>query len=775
MDWISLIPPNDWEVKKCLAVCSGLLLVTLALIELGNLGFDMPGLRQLSALLFLALVPGILILRVLKIHNVGVIESLLYSVGLSIAFVMVIGVILNFTLPLISALHPIATFPLLIAITIAIVILGVLVYKRDKAFISSEKIEREVETKVGTDGKLNPFLLAILLPLLVVLGVGLVNSYQNNTVLLVFIFIVAIMVGLIAFNKLIPESVYPFLLVMMAIALLYQTTLLSTYLVGSDIHVEYYYAKLVLGGGYWDASIASAINSCLSIVILGPVYSLFLNMDVVWLFKIIYPLFFCLVPLTIFYICRLQMGGRYAFLAAFFFISLPMFFMDMPQLVRQQISELFFVLVILLMVERKLKLVQRTVLVLIFSFGVIVSYYGLGTGYVIGYLTLGMLVLIIIKSRLGRTVWQWIIGKSNSLPDDLSSAGAFNKKTIAVIIGVSLVFMFLYYGVVASGAGASGIRVTTGIAQSVIKGGGSLLNSLTKEPLVKTAIGLDFLMASSFGKVWRVLQYLVEICFILGFIRLIFRPASLGKLKAEYISLIIVSALILLAIFVLPSWSEKMGVTRIWQITLLIISPLFLFGGETILLGITKLLRVLRKGFISVRTRLDYQAFTWFPVIVILLPYFIFNSGAVFELGRSQTTNFIDVPYSIALSTHRLDLNTVFTRQDIAAASWLCKVSKEEASVYVDDHSGKLFVNQIDFPCKTAGITYDIPNIGSTGYVYLRAWNVQNKEVTFATGYATRQSVSFEDLPRFQQIIEGADRIYSNGGAQVLLLRKGLP
>jgi uncharacterized membrane protein len=198
------------------------------------------------------------------------------------------------------------------------------------------------------------------------------------------------------------------------------------------------------------------------------------------------------------------------------------------------------------MVDRKLKLIQRTVLVIVFGFGVIVSYYGLGTGYVIGYLTLGMIVLIIIKSRPVRAVWQRIIGKSNSLPEDLSSAGAFNKKALAAIIGVSLVFMFLYYGVVASGAGASGIRITTGIAQSAINGGGSFLNPSTKEPLVQTAIGLDFTKASALGKVWRVLQYLVEFCFILGFFRLIFRPATLGKLKAEYISLIIVSALILL-------------------------------------------------------------------------------------------------------------------------------------------------------------------------------------------------------------------------------------
>jgi hypothetical protein len=57
----------------------------------------------------------------------------------------------------------------------------------------------------------------------------------------------------------------------------------------------------------------------------------------------------------------------------------------------------------------------------------------------------------------------------------------------------------------------------------------------------------------------------------------------------------------------------------------------------------------------------------------------------------------------------------------------------------------------------------------------LRAWTVQNKKVTFATGYAARQSVSFDDLPWFRQILEKADRIYNNGGAQVLVLGESQP
>ena len=408
--------PNDWEIKKCLTLCISLLLATLGLIGLAALGFDIPILRQIVGFLFLTFIPGILLLRILKIHNVGIIESLLYSVGLSLAFVMAVGVVANFALPPLGISHPIALAPLTATFTIFFLILCFLAYVRDKNFRPANPAPKDSEevAKPGFRANLNPFLLAILLPLLAILGASLVNSYQNNILLIILIFIIILIIGLVAFNKFIPPRVYPFVIVMIAIALLYQTTLISNYLVGSDIHQEYSISKLVIENGYWDATIADSVNSCLSIVMLAPIYSLLLNMNIVWIFKIIYPLFFCSLPLALFRIFRLQIKPHYAFFATCFFISMPMFFMDMTQLLRQEISELFFVLVILLMVDRKLTLIQRTTLVLIFGFGAIVSHYGMGTGY-IGYLVFGAIVLIIIKSRPGRAIWQWLIGKSNEI------------------------------------------------------------------------------------------------------------------------------------------------------------------------------------------------------------------------------------------------------------------------------------------------------------------------------------------------------------------------
>jgi uncharacterized membrane protein len=795
--------PNDWQIKKCLVFSISLLLALLGLIGLASLGFDVPILRQIVGFIFLTFILGILILRILKIHNIGIIESVLYSVGLSLAFVMAVGVVVNFALPHLGVSQPIALAPLIVTFTVFFLILCFLAYARDKNFRPANPPPEDSEevAKPSLGSTINPFLLAILLPLLAILGASLVNSYHNNILLLAFIFIVMVIIGLVAFNKFIPAPVYPFLIVMMAIALIYQTTLISSNLVGSDIHLEYYAGNLVKENGYWDATNAFTINSCLSIVMLAPIYSLLLNMDVVWLFKIVYPLFFCLAPLAIFRILHLQIKPSYAFLATFFFISMPMFMMDMAQLARQQLSELFFVLVILLMVDRKLTLIQRTTLVLIFGFGVVVSHYGMGTGY-IGYLAFGALVLVIIKSRPGRAVWQWLIGKSNSLPADLTSHGAFNKKALAAIVGVSLVFMLGYYSVVASGSALGGSRVATNIAQGtmeqVIHGITTppatetpptvelpsfiqgiiarfpMLNPLTKEPLTQTALGLDFPLASSGGKAWRIFQYLVELCLVIGFIRLIFRPRRLGEFKAEYLSLTLVSGIILLGVFVLPAMGYGMGSVRIFGITLLLMAPLFLFGGEAIAYAIDKLARIFRRGFSSSQLSLENPILLQFLVLVVLIPYFIFNSGVVFELSRSQTTHFIDTPYSIALSSYRVDVTTTFTEQDTDAADWLVKrMSEEDYTIYVDYHTDKILTWQsgLFYVRKTAWFPHGAKEeeLSSPSYIYLRTWNTQKRALTFSTVYAGRRSINFDDLPWLMSALEKSDKIYDNNSAQILL------
>ena len=120
--------PNDWGIKQSLILSLAILLAWLGLLGLASSGFDVPCLRQIVGFIFLTFVPGMLILRILRIHNVGLIESLAYSVGLSLAFIMFSMASINFILPLIGILRPISLLPVSVALAVLTLILMAVAY-----------------------------------------------------------------------------------------------------------------------------------------------------------------------------------------------------------------------------------------------------------------------------------------------------------------------------------------------------------------------------------------------------------------------------------------------------------------------------------------------------------------------------------------------------------------------------------------------------------------------------------------------------------------------
>jgi hypothetical protein len=52
-------------------------------------------------------------------------------------------------------------------------------------------------------------------------------------------------------------------------------------------------------------------------------------------------------------------------------------------------------------------------------------------------------------------------------------------------------------------------------------------------------------------------------------------------------------------------------------------------------------------------------------------------------------------------------------------------------------------------------------------YAFLTSWNIEKQEISVNRGVGLRLSISFDELG-LHDIIESRNRIYNNGGAQVL-------
>jgi uncharacterized membrane protein len=234
---------------------------------------------------------------------------------------------MNTLYPFFGISGPISITPLIITISVVVLILCVLSYIRDKDFADPSFIDTgEILSP--------PALFLCLIPFLSILGTYLVNFHHSNIILMFLIVIIALIAVLIAFDKFIPKNLYPLAVFVIAISLLYHASLISMYIWGCDINYELYLTNLVKKNGIWNPTMSGGCNAMLSLVMLAPIYSIITNMNITWVFKIIYPLLFSLVPLGLYHVYQKQTGDKIAFLSCFFFVSLFTFYGEMLALAR---------------------------------------------------------------------------------------------------------------------------------------------------------------------------------------------------------------------------------------------------------------------------------------------------------------------------------------------------------------------------------------------------------------------------------------------------------
>jgi uncharacterized membrane protein len=469
------------------------------------------------------------------------------------------------------------------------------------------------------------------------------------------------------------------------------------------------------------------------------------------------------------------MSRKKAFLAAFFFVAVPTFSLEMISLCRQQIAELFLALVILLLVDRKLSLVPKLTLAIIFATSIVVSHYSIGF---IGFIYMGLFLpfVLMLRSNIFSKVWGWLTAKLGGLPKSITGREGLPLKLLIIVVAIYFIAGFAWYGTIASGVNLNLLsRVWTGQTTTVITVTKTEVPAFVqvseRDVLIQTALGLDFPEASPQGKGFRIFQYITELFLIVGFLRLLFRPKGL-RFTTEYIALSVTSALLILACIFLPGFAGALNTTRWYHITLITLAPFCILGGEAIWLGISSVWHRLRHAIHKAvaENAEDNQVYLRFVTLGVLIPYFLFTSGFIYEVTGQKVTDKIDTPYSIALSSYRLDLAGVFYWQDGSAARWLAQQASDETQVYTDHHTFKI-LGFYGFPGQITVVPYDASKLKEDSYIYLSTWNTNKGELTFAVGPGLRRPVRFSCIPGLNEVMGEKNRVYSNGGAQILAPR----
>ncbi|HUS49128.1 MAG TPA: hypothetical protein VMZ91_03130, partial [Candidatus Paceibacterota bacterium] len=306
-------------------------------------------LRAIFSFIFLITIPGLLIMLMFKIREINSWEYLVYTIGLSVAFLMFGGLFINWVLPLVGIDKPLSLVPLLISFNVLLLIFWVITYKRNKEIL--------LEIKPPKLDRLNKlfFTIPTIFPILSIFGVSILNNQGPNYLTLIMLGGIAIYVFFIVlFRKKLNENIYHWAILMMSISLLLMYSLRSWYISGGDIHQEYQMFQLTKENFHWSMSNfpRNAYNACLSITILPTILSSFLNINDEYIFKLVFQIVFSFVPVIIFLFLKRHAKGIIAFLASFFFISQWQFINQMPTVIRQEIAILFFALFLIALFDK---------------------------------------------------------------------------------------------------------------------------------------------------------------------------------------------------------------------------------------------------------------------------------------------------------------------------------------------------------------------------------------------------------------------------------------
>lgn len=725
---------------------------------------------------FLMVIPGLLLLLIFKIKKAGFWEYLVYTIGLSVAFLMFVGLAVNWILPVLHITDkPLSLIPLLVSFDIILLIFGFIVYKRNKNIslkIKPPKLDRL--NKVF-------FISPVVFSLLSVLGSITLNNGGPNYLTMIMLGGIGFYIfSLIYLEKKINKNIYPWAILLISISLLLANSLRSWHLIGWDISQEYEVFQLSLNSKRWTFSnFQSSYNACLSLTILPSILSTFLKINPEYIYKLIVQLIFSTLPIGIYLLVRRYSGVITALLASILFISQTWFIHEASTTVRQEFALLFFTLSLLVVFNNKINKTLRNLLFLIFGFSMVVSHYSTA------YITLSIFIFTYMIGLVFRSS-----SKSKTLSNTLRKWGFINKKILKANhyhIGGSLVLTLTLFTVIWNGlitnnyhnfpnfANVSNFKLSNISISEILKHasnreifGNLNLNSnkyITEiyqnvtnnyinqklnlnlyeafkysnyipETIPSKVVNSNFHpLINGFVIIMSILSKVIVtiVILLIGIFVLLKKGVNKVKIDDEYIILCLGSLIIIFAFFIFPPIEKHYGLTRIYAQSLILLAYPAVLGGNYMF-------------------KIFCRKYSYIFGIVVIFS-FLYSSGFIFQLFGGQ-------PY-ISLNNFGREYNKYYTFDtEVRAAEWMAHNYNSLFPVSTDvvarlrlwGYAGIDHVETDLFP----------PAIDKTAYVYL-----SNTNFVHNTAFAMYDVYHISYNAPTQFLGQNKNLIYNNGGSAI--------
>ena len=734
-------PPMTLNIKRFFFLILIFLIATNVAILL-----NIPFLRQVFGFLFLTILPGVLILEILKLNKIGSTEKFVLSVGLSVSFLMFFGLLVNNLSLYFGYETPLATIPLLISFNLSFIVLATI-----GCMVNQEPIFSFPNLNLTIPEK--AFLIVpILFPALSIFGMHIMNTTDNNIILMFLLFLIpAYVVFVCLFNQKFPKRLYPIVIFLISISLLLLRSLRSNHLIGDDTHSEYYFFQITLDNLHWSVFGHSTLDACLSISLLPTIYQSILSISPEFLFKILHSSIFSISPLVVYIISKKYIGNFYALLVSFSFMAQVMFLMT-PSLVRTNTAILFFALVIMVLLHDGLKDFNKTLFIIIFITSCIVSHYS--TTYIFFFVLLFTWIGMRVLPKLGTRK-----RKTENLSENTSAEGGVGQGrhsnnsrsrlkngTIVTITTLALFFavLFFWYSQITVAAFNSGI--------SFIHNTFANLNELflweSRGGTVMLAAGKG--VSSILQWIKFVVNWLAIVLVFIGVLITLMKRQQMvsvsdsdnsqygvvdflkSKIDAEYVMLSLVCIAILTLSVALPFVLKGYALNRTHFMMMVVLSLFLVIGG------------------ITVSNSLKLRPYIVTLVIIVL--YFMSNTGVLDQTFGN--------PLSISLNSKGPSYDYFYVHdQDSYAAKWLRDNGElEDTITYTDKLADRWLLSQAAITHSDDRSLYQ-KDKEIDGYIYLTYYNTI-KGMLFTYDRPC-------NIMDYQDKFIGKSKIYNNGGSEV--------
>ena len=715
------------------------ILITVILITDLAILLNIPFLRHILGFFFLTILPGLLILQILKLNKIGYTEKFVLSVGISISFLMFFGLLINNLSLSLGYLTPLSTISILISFNIAFIILAILGYKTNKnttfSFTNFELTKSE-----------KAFLtVPILFPALSILGTHLMNTTDNNILSMFLLFSIPIyVVFLCLFNHKFSKRLYPVVIFFISISLLLLLSLRSNHIIGTDTHSEYYIFRCTLDNLHWSVFRHTTLDACLAISLLPTIYKSILNISPEFLFKILFPSLCSISPLVIYLLSKRYVGEFYGFLASYFFMFQSTFLWATAHS-RTFVAILFFALAMVTLFNDKVDPLKKRILFIVFMASCMVSHYS--TAYIFFFIMLGTFVGIEIVSK----------------------KHSFKKVVSLTIVLLFFALIFFWYSQVTEAAFNTGVGFVEEtltnlnkffIAESRREVFTQLVGQELEDPILSR---INFILTWStfiligIGVLTMLKRY-KEMVAIAGVKRK--KPGFLKtKFEMEYLTMALMCAGLLVIMVALPYISIGYDLKRLYSFVIVILSVCFIIGGMIL----SKHFFFFTKHFLSKKrfvlkekqkslSKNTSKDRAYLIILLILIPYSIFATGAIHQLFGIQG--------SIILNSEGRGYDDYYVYdQESYGARWLRDNGELKNTMIYTTHTGGVRLRS------QAGIWRYNPyslleeDRKINGYIYLRYYNIGGKILDIQG--------EEHNMTECQDKFVGKNKIYNNGGSEV--------